>query len=120
MDATSEVCRALQQTASEIDHNLALEKSAEFREHLDRLIQSETKQRNDALRQIELYRAGLGQSVGTATKQIIDAEFEEIPAKSAAAKSAPKKITPPAPGYSEDDFEEFLDCPPRLPGVLPS
>ncbi len=120
MDATSEVCRALQQTASEIDHNLALEKSAEFREHLDRLIQSETKRRNDALQQIELYRAGLGQSVSAAAKQIIDAEFEEIPVKPVVAKSAPKRITTPAPELDDDDFQEFLDCPPRLPGVLPS
>jgi hypothetical protein len=120
MDATAEVCRALKQTASEIDHNLALEKSAEFREHLDRLVQSETQRRNDALRQIELYRAGLGQSVSAATKQVIDAEFEEIPAKPAAAKSTPKKITPPAPEFNDDDFQEFLDYPPRLPGVLPT
>jgi hypothetical protein len=120
MDATSEVCRALKQTASEIDHNLALEKSAEFREHLDRLIQSETKQRNDALRQIELYRAGLGESVSAAAKQIIDAEFEEIPAKPPVAKSTPKKIEPPAPELDDDDFQEFNDWPVRLPGVLPT
>ena len=115
----SKVDQALEQTASEIDHNLALERSVEFREHLDRLIESETKRRNDALRQIELYRAGLGQSVSAVTKEVIDAEFKEITAKPSVVKNTPKKIRVPAPELDDDGFQEFLDCPPRLPGVLP-
>ena len=115
----SKVDQALEQTASEIDHNLALERSVEFREHLDRLIESETKRRNDALRQIELYRAGLGQSVSAVTKEVIDAEFKEITAKPSVVKNTPKKIKVPAPELDDDGFQEFLDCPPRLPGVLP-
>ncbi len=106
-----EVARILQQTASEIDHNVALERSCEFREHLDRLIDSETKRRNDALKQLDLYRAGLGQRVSAVTKAIIDAEFKEVGDKPAVAKSQPKTVEPPT--YTLDDFQEFLDDPPK-------
>ena len=58
--------------ASEMEHDRALEKSIQFHEQLERLIESATARRNDALRQLELYRKGLGQLVIEATAYVID------------------------------------------------
>ena len=52
--------RILERTPSEIEHNRALEAGIVFQERLDKLINSALARRNDALRQLQIYRDGLG------------------------------------------------------------
>jgi len=64
--------------ASDLDrhHNQALQQSIALHEQLSRLIASETKIRDEALRQLELFREGLGAlAIGT-VKSILDRESE--------------------------------------------
>jgi hypothetical protein len=64
--------------ASEFEHNRAFGQGIVFQERLDKLIASRVARRNDAVRQLELYRAGLGQLAQNAASEILDAEFDEI------------------------------------------
>lgn len=88
---------------SEMDQNLALEKSMEFQECIDRLLVNQTKLRNDALHQLEFYRAGLGQMARQASAQIIEAEYHEVEAQS--QPHATPSLIPPA-GNDSDDVEQ--------------
>jgi hypothetical protein len=63
---------------SELEHNRALEQGIVFQEHLDRLLNSAHKRRNDALHWLDLYRHGLGQHWREISDQIIIAEATEI------------------------------------------
>ena len=63
---------------SEIEHNRALEQGIVFQEHIDRLLNSAHKRRNDALHWLDLYRHGLGQHWREISDQIIIAEATEI------------------------------------------
>jgi hypothetical protein len=63
---------------SEREHNKAFQQSVAFHEQLNRLIASQTAIRNDSLRQLELFRAGLGQLVSKVTDAVIEGECEEI------------------------------------------
>jgi len=56
---------------------------------LNDMIVRQTAIRNDCLRQLELYRAGLGKDLEKATKEIVDAEFSEV-------RSEPALIEAPA------------------------
>jgi hypothetical protein len=62
---------------SEIEHNRALEQGIVFQEHIDRLLNSAHKRRNDALHWLDLYRHGLGQHWREISDQIIIAEATE-------------------------------------------
>jgi hypothetical protein len=64
--------------ASERDHNIAFEKSMAFQQQLDQLINSATRRRDDALAQLELYRAGLGARAKETADQILDGEYREV------------------------------------------
>ncbi len=68
----------MERRASEFEHNRAFGQGIVFQERLDKLIASRVARRNDAVRQLELYRAGLGQLAQTAASEILDAEFDEI------------------------------------------
>jgi hypothetical protein len=59
----------------ERDHNRALAQSILFQEQLNALIVSQTRIRDEALRQLELYRKGLGKLVNDAT----EAALKELP-----------------------------------------
>lgn len=74
----TDVDEILTRKASERDHNLALERSIELQGQLDSLIASATRRRDDALTQLELYRAGLGAQAKEVANQILDGEFEEV------------------------------------------
>lgn len=63
---------------TEREHNKALRSSMPFQEQLHALIVQQMAIRNDALQQLELYRAGLGQLTKEVTGKTIDAECEEI------------------------------------------
>lgn len=63
---------------SELEHNRALEQGIVFQEHIDRLLNSAHKRRNDALHWLDLYRDGLGQHWREISDQIIIAEATEI------------------------------------------
>jgi hypothetical protein len=68
----------MERRASEFEHNRAFGQGIVFQERLDKLIASRVARRNDAVRQLELYRAGLGQLAQNAASEILDAEFDEI------------------------------------------
>ena len=89
VDVDTNVGEILDRDATEFEHNRAFERNILFQERLDRLMNSATKRANDALRQLELYRTGLGQAVERTTQQ--------------ALTSQPKKDTP-----DDDTFQEFL------------
>jgi len=95
MDSTAddmkEICK---RKASERDHNIAFERSMAFQEQLDRLINSATRRRDDALKLLETYRAGLGAQAKAAAEQILEGEFKEVP-------SAPA-LVPPEQEASDD------------------
>jgi len=63
---------------SELEHNRALEQGIVFQEHIDRLLNSAHKRRNDAVQFLDLYRHGLGQHCREISDQIIFAEATEI------------------------------------------
>ncbi len=63
---------------SELEHNRALEQGIVFQEHIDRLLNSAHKRRNDALHWLDLYRHGSGQHCREISDQIIIAEATEI------------------------------------------
>jgi len=86
-----EVGEILDRKASERDHNLALQRSIVFQDQLDKLMNSATRRRNDALNQLEIYRTGLGAHAKELAEQILDGEFEEaIPIK----RNAPALLPP--------------------------
>jgi hypothetical protein len=68
----------MERRATEFEHNRAFGQGILFQERLDKLIASRTSRRNDALQQLEHYRAGLGQLAQKAASEILDAEFDEI------------------------------------------
>jgi hypothetical protein len=68
----------MERRATEFEHNRAFGQGIVFQERLDKLIASRIARRNDALQQLELYRAGLGQLAQKAANEILDAEFDEI------------------------------------------
>jgi hypothetical protein len=93
LETVNDVDEILSRAPAERDHNKALELSMEFQEQLNTLIISQTAIRNDALRQLEIFRAGLGQTVSAVTETIIEAEFEEI--KDLPHGSGAPSISPP-------------------------
>ena len=72
---TSEI---MERRATEFEHNRAFAMGIAFQERIDKLLASRIARRNDALRQLELYRAGLGQLAQNAASEILEAEFDEI------------------------------------------
>jgi hypothetical protein len=78
LESFSDIDELFERKDKELLHNRAFEKGILFQEQLDRLIASQTARQHAALRQLELYRTGLGQKVREATSQIIDAEYKEI------------------------------------------
>lgn len=68
----------LTRKATETDHNRALEKGIDLQMRLDTLMASATRRRNDALQQLELYRAGLAVQAKEAASRIVEGEFQEV------------------------------------------
>ena len=90
LSTAEEVGDILKRKASERDHNLGLQKSIIFQDQLDKLINSATRRRDDALHQLEIYRAGLGVQAKAAAGQILDGDFQEtVPLSSDAPALAP-------------------------------
>jgi len=78
LEVLTDTDEIMERRASEFEHNRAFGQGIAFQERLDKLIASRVARRNDTLRQLELYRAGLGQLAQTAASEILDAEFDEI------------------------------------------
>ncbi len=74
LEGVDDIDNLFERKATEMEHNRALEKSIQFHEQLDRMIELATARRNDALRQLERYRDGLSQLVVEATVQVINEE----------------------------------------------
>ena len=78
LEVLTDTDEIMERRATEFEHNRAFGKGIAFQERLDKLIASRIARRNDALRQLELYRAGLGQLAQNAASEILEAEFDEI------------------------------------------
>jgi hypothetical protein len=78
MSSVDDVDAILDREPTEIEHNKALEAGIVFQEQLDRLINSSLKRRNEAIEQLDFYRAGFGQRWREISDQILDAEAIEI------------------------------------------
>ena len=78
LEVLTDTDEIMERRASEFEHNRAFGQGIAFQERLDKLIASRVARRNDTLRQLELYRAGLGQLAQNAASEILDAEFDEI------------------------------------------
>jgi hypothetical protein len=79
----------LKRTPTELGHAEALEKSIAVHKDFELLIVSATKRKNEALRLLDWYRAGLGKEVEDTMKEIIDAEYQEVIAAEAKAIASP-------------------------------
>jgi hypothetical protein len=77
-NTVSDIDRILAHKATEIDHNRAIQISAEFQENLDQLINSATRRRSDAFDLLERYAIGLGRAVEKTFDKIVDVEFQEL------------------------------------------
>ena len=91
--SVADVDQILERTPTEFDHNRALEAGIVFIEQLDKLINSATARRNDALEQLELYQMGLGERLRQRSDEIIDAAGNEV-----------------------DDSTRQIESPPLVPG----
>jgi hypothetical protein len=78
MSSVDDVDAILSREPTEIEHNKALEAGIVFQEQLDRLINSSLKRRNEAIEQLDFYRAGFGQRWREISDQILNAEATEI------------------------------------------
>ncbi len=76
--SATEIQEILKRTPTDLDHSHALEKSISFHKDVEFLITSLTKRRNEALRMLDLYRAGLGKQVDQAMNEILDAEYKVV------------------------------------------
>lgn len=76
MDSPTDMVEILKRTPTELDHARALEKHLSFHKDVELILASISRRRNEALRLLDLYRAGLGKRVDEAVKEIIDAEPE--------------------------------------------
>ena len=68
----------LTRRATETDHNRAMEKNIELSEALDSLMDNAIRRRNDAMKQLEVHRVGLGARVKEVADRIVDVEFREV------------------------------------------
>jgi hypothetical protein len=79
-DAMVKETDAIFEGITEREHNKALQQNIVFQEQLNALIISQTAIRNDSLRQLELFRIGLGQLAAEVTEKILDGESKEVTA----------------------------------------
>jgi len=70
--APREADEILQRAPTEIDHNRALEAGVKFLTQLEQLITSANKRRENALKQLQYYRDGLGPFLRRVSEEIID------------------------------------------------
>jgi hypothetical protein len=70
--AVQEADEILERAPSEIDHNRALEAGIKFQTQLDQLINTAHERHESAMRQLELYRHGLGPYLRRISEEIID------------------------------------------------
>lgn len=99
---------------TDIEHNVALQRSIAYIEQLDVLITRATSRRNDAFKLLQLYRDGLGHQVREATEKVIDADCQDVtpsPRKALSKQSAPKPTKAQPPVTEEPDWQEFLEGP---------
>jgi hypothetical protein len=79
----------LRRTPTEFDHAEVLDNSIGVEKDFELLIVSAAKRKNEALRMLDWYRAGLGKEVEDTMKDIIDADYQEVIAAEAQAIASP-------------------------------
>jgi len=114
-NTVADIDRILAHKATEIDHNRAIQLSAEFQENMDQLNNGATRRRNDAFELLERYSAGLGRAVQETFGKVVDAEFEEIENESNADpenKIEDQPAITAAPSITPKDDETLDDIEP--------
>lgn len=91
---------AILEGVTERDHNKALQQNIIFQEQINTLIISQTALRNDSLRQLELFRVGLGKMASEATAKILDGECKDV--KDLPYQADAPSITPSDAASSHD------------------
>ena len=92
---------AILEGTTERDHNKALQHGIVLQEQYNALIISQTAIRNESLRQLELFRKGLGQMASEATEKILEGECTEVKDLPLHEADAPS-IAPSEVGNSDD------------------
>jgi hypothetical protein len=72
--AAGEIDEILNRPPEELEYSRAFEKGIEYHERVDELLDKLVRRRNDVLRQIEMYRAGLGKYLRQVSDEIIESE----------------------------------------------
>jgi hypothetical protein len=88
---------------AERDQNKALQQGIGLQEQLNTLIISQTAIRNDALRQLEIFRLGLGQLISEATGKILEGECREV-------DDLPGETEAPSIAPSEDESSHVVEA----------
>ena len=91
---------AILEGTTERDHNKALQHGIVLQEQYNALIISQTAIRNESLRQLELFRKGLGQMASEATEKILEGECTEV--KDLLHEANAPSIAPSEVGNSDD------------------
>jgi hypothetical protein len=81
-------------TPNELDHARALEAGLEIYEGIDDLLNRALARRNDALRQLEWYREGLGKRLHKVSDDIIDVECTEVGTQQNNGAASPAQPAP--------------------------
>ena len=77
LSTSDDIEELFKRKATEIDHNIAFERSMIFQEQLEKLVAGASRRRDDALQQLEIYRMGLGVQAREIASQLLDAEVQE-------------------------------------------
>jgi hypothetical protein len=93
LEVLTDTDEIMERRATEFEHNRAFGQGILFQERLDKLMASRIARRNDALQQLDRYRAGLGHLAQKAADEVLDAEFEEIKSQLVEQSGAPS-LTP--------------------------
>jgi hypothetical protein len=108
LESSTELDEILQRTPTELQHNLALEKSKLFQEQLDKLIASATKRFNDALELFEHYREGLGQRLRRVAEDILKADGREHDGDGFSQTEGPSIVPSEATDTVTEEVNQFL------------
>jgi hypothetical protein len=105
IDSPRDMDEILQRTPTELDHAHVLEKHVSFHKDVELIIASISRRRNEALRLLDLYRAGLGKRVDEAMTEILDAEYE-VDGRPVHPLDAPSAVPSSDPFMDREKVEE--------------
>ena len=95
--SVQEIDNILKRTPDELDHARALEDGFKIYEGIDDLLNHALARRNDALRQLEWYREGLGKRLHKVSDEIIEAEYTDVGTQASNVAAPPTQPGPETP-----------------------